>query len=177
MIIAKYFPSGRAQNVFAIDYEKLYRLGYRGLIFDVDNTLVHHGDPATSEVDDLFRRLHALGFQTVLVSNNNESRLADFTANIDTAYIADAGKPSPGCYLQALELMGVTKGEAIVIGDQIFTDICGANQAGLASILVHFIRLPGEWWIGKRRYLEKLIMLAYRLTPGSRGELGDIELK
>ena len=171
----QFFPYEYAQSVFAIDYEKLYRLGYRGLIFDVDNTLVHHGDPSNDEVEGLFRRLHARGFKTVLLSDNDVPRLEAFTANMDVPYVADAEKPSTAGYETALKVLGVDKGEAIVIGDQMFTDICGANASGLASILVHFIMLPGERRIGKRRYVEKALLALWRRSKRWHGRLGSIE--
>lgn len=54
--------------------------------------------------------------------------------------------------------MQLTRDRAVVIGDQIFTDILGANKAGIKSMLVKFIRLPEEKRIGKKRYLEKMIL-------------------
>lgn len=134
----KFYPYAYVDSVFVIDYEKLYALGYRGLIFDIDNTLVHHGDDSTPEVDALFLRLHSLGFKTVLLSNNSEERIKSFIKNIDTQYIEDAKKPETSGYLKAVKMMGLKKEEVIFIGDQLFTDILGANKCRLASILVKF---------------------------------------
>ena len=158
-MLEKFYPSVYAENVFSIDYEKLYRKGCRGIIFDIDNTLVHHGDNSNENVDNLFRRLHETGFRTVLLTDNDEERVKRFIRNIDTPYVCDAGKPDPKGYLKALEIMKIRKKQAVVIGDQIFTDILGANRAGIKSIMVKFIRLPEEKYIGKRRYLEKFILL------------------
>ena len=46
-MLEKYYPHEYAQTVFSIDYQKLYKKGFRGIIFDIDNTLVHHGDDST----------------------------------------------------------------------------------------------------------------------------------
>ena len=173
----QFYPYEYAASVFRIDYEKLYRLGYRGLIFDVDNTLVHHGDPSTDEVDALFRRLHGLGFKTVLLSDNDEERLRQFVANIDTPYVVDAEKPNPAGFEAALGKLGVPREAAIVIGDQMFTDIRGANGCGLASILVHFITLPGVTRIGKRRYVEKALLALWRRSERRYRRLGGIEIE
>ena len=67
----RYYPYARASSVFTIDYEKLYVKGFRGIIFDIDNTLVHHGDNSNPKVDSLFETLHEIGFTTVLLSNND----------------------------------------------------------------------------------------------------------
>lgn len=161
-LFEKYYPRGYAKSVFAIDYEKLYEKGCRAVIFDIDNTLVHHGDNSTPEVDELFVKIHAAGLKTVLLTNNDEERVLRFIKNIDTEYICDAEKPNPSGYIQAIEKLGVKRSQAVVIGDQLFTDILGANRSGIAGILVKFIKLPEEKRIGKRRYLEKLIMLFWR---------------
>lgn len=167
-MLKKFYPSVYAENVFSIDYEKLYSKGCRGIIFDIDNTLVHHGDNSNDNVDALFRRLHKIGFKTVLLTDNDEPRVKRFIRNIDSPYICDAGKPEPENFLKAVDIMHISKKQAVVIGDQIFTDILGANRAGLKSILVRFIRLPEEKYIGKKRYLEKFILLFDRRKKWNR---------
>ena len=161
-LLERYYPRGHADSVFMIDYTKLYKKGCRAVIFDIDNTLVHHGDDSTPEVDDLFVKIHAAGLKTLLLTNNDEERVLRFIRNIDTEYICDADKPDTSGYLKALEKLGVKRTQAVVIGDQLFTDILGANRSGIAGILVKFIKLPEEKRIGKRRYLEKLIMFFWR---------------
>ena len=100
-MIRELFPSETARSVFAIDYERLYRLGYRALLFDIDNTLVHHGDDSTPQVDALFEKINGIGFRTLMLSNNNEERILRFLKNIDADYIDEAGKPDPACYIEA----------------------------------------------------------------------------
>lgn len=86
-LISRYFPYEYVEDVFSIDYKRLYEKGYRGLVFDIDNTLVPHGADSTKEVDDLFVRIHETGLKTLLLSNNSEARIKRFLANIDTLYI------------------------------------------------------------------------------------------
>ena len=74
-----FYPCEYVESVFTIDYEKLYNKGYRGLIFDIDNTLVPHGNDSKKES----RRTVFLGciiwdFQTLLLSNNDEERVKRF---------------------------------------------------------------------------------------------------
>ena len=156
-----FYPWEYAPSVFAIDYERLYEYGLRGLIFDVDNTLVHHNDDSTPEVDELFRRLYRIGFKTVLLSDNEKSRMERFVKNIDTPYICDADKPSPEGYKKALAVLKMKKAKTVCIGDQMFVDIIGANRLAIPNILVHYITVPGETKIGKKRYIEKLILKIY----------------
>lgn len=172
-MLKQYYPGGYAESVFAIDFQKLYDRGYRGLLFDVDNTLVHHGDDSNAQVDAFFEKLHAMGFKTILLSNNSARRLERFKKNIDTHYIPEAGKPAPDSYLKALQMLEVSQKEALCIGDQLFTDVLGANRAGIDSILVHYIQIDPKAKIGIRRHVEKLILGFYRHSK-SYQRLGDI---
>lgn len=158
------FPSAYAKSVFQIDYKKLYELGFRGIIFDIDNTLVHHGDDATEEIEDLFGRIHELGFRTVLLSDNSEERVMRFVRNLDVPYVSDANKPDPYGYHKALKLLGTGKAETIAIGDQMFVDIRGANSFGIPSILVNYVKEPGVHWPGFRRIPEKILLSAFRIS-------------
>ena len=157
-MLKRFYPYAHTDSVFSIDYDKLYDKGFRGILFDIDNTLVHHGDNSNEQVDALFRQIHSAGLKTLLLSNNTEERILRFLKNIDSLYIPDADKPNPDCYLKALQMLGLKKEETVVIGDQLFTDIYGANRCGIPSILVDFIRQPGVSKIGKKRQLERLIL-------------------
>ena len=169
-----FYPHEYVESVFSIDYNKLYIKGYKGIIFDIDNTLVHHGDDSTKEIDDLFQSLHKIGFKTLLLSNNNEKRVKRFLQNIESLYICDADKPNTTNYIKAVEMMNIKKEDAIYIGDQIFTDILGANKSGIPNILVKFIRLENETKIGKRRKLENVILKFYKRNKKYQNRIGDI---
>ncbi len=173
-MLKKLYPYEYVESVFTIDYQKLYNKGYQGLIFDIDNTLVHHGDNSNKEIDNLFKTIQNIGFQTVLLSNNDDKRVKRFIKNIDTKYICDANKPKKENYLKAVELMNIPKDQAIFIGDQIFTDILGANRSKIACILVKYIRLKEETNIGKRRKLENIILNFYNKNKKVQHRLGDI---
>lgn len=173
-MLKQYFPYEYAESVFTIDYRKLLEMGFEAVIFDIDNTLVHHGDSSTPKVDALFAGIQKMGLKTILLSNNNEERVQMFIENIDTLYVHLANKPDTAGYLKALELLGVEKEKVVMVGDQVFTDILGANRCGIASILVKFIRLPGKIKLGKRRRIEQLILKCYALHKPSQNRLGGI---
>lgn len=173
-MLKDYYPYEYEQSVFSIDYQKLYNKGFRGIIFDIDNTLVHHGDDSTPEIDNLFLELQKTGFKTLLLSNNDEKRVRRFIKNIDTPYICDSDKPAPENYLKAVQMLNLKKKETVVIGDQIFTDILGANRSGLASILVKFIKTENEIWIGKQRYLEYALLWIWKHSKRYCQRLGNI---
>ncbi|MBQ4065370.1 MAG: YqeG family HAD IIIA-type phosphatase [Clostridia bacterium] len=172
----KYYPSQYINSVFDIDFQKLYDMGYRGILFDVDNTLVHHGEDSNERVDRLIDSVRKIGFKVILLSDNSRARLERFVQNTNCPFIEEAGKPDPTNYLRAVKELGISKPEAICIGDQIFTDICGANRSCIDSILVHFVQVKEKEWIGLRRYLEKLILTFYRFSK-QYNRLGNIERK
>ena len=77
-MIQQFYPDEWLDSAYVIDYEKLYKEGYRGLIFDIDNTLVPHGAPADERAIALFKRLKEIGFSCCLLSNNKEPRVKMF---------------------------------------------------------------------------------------------------
>lgn len=168
------FPNEYVNSVFSIDYKKLFQKGYKGIIFDLDMTLVPHGADSTKEIDELFQTIHSEGLKTILLTNNSEERVKRFIKNIDTLYLCDAQKPNAEGYLKAINLMEIQKDEAVFIGDQIFIDIYGANKCGIANILVHYVTAEEETNIGIRRNLEKIILKLYRLCGNYQYRLGDV---
>ena len=168
------FPFEYVDSVFSIDYKKLLLKGYKGIIFDVDMTLVPHGADSTKEIDELFETIHRMGLKTILLTNNSEERVKRFIKNIDTLYLCDAQKPDPEWYLKAVEMLEIQKNETVFIGDQIFVDIYGANKCGIANILVKYLTAEVETKIGIRRNLEKIILALYKITKIYQHRLGDI---
>lgn len=170
----KFYPYEYADSIFSIDFNELYKKGYRGIIFDIDNTLVPHGEDSTEEIDEFFKNIQKMGFKTLLLSNNGEQRIKRFLKNIDSLYIDNAQKPKKINYLKALKILNLEKSEVVFIGDQIFTDILGANKSGIASILVKFIHKENETNFGKRRALEKIILKFYVKNKKVQNRLGNV---
>lgn len=162
MLLQAFYPKEYEDSTYGIDFEELYRRGYRGILFDVDNTLVPHGAPATEQSVELFRRLHGLGFATCLISNNKEPRVRPFADAMETPFVYKADKPSRKGYLEGMEKMGTRLENTLFIGDQLFTDVWGANRAGMYSILVKPMDPYEEIQIVLKRYLEKIVLFFYR---------------
>ena len=156
-----FFPDQYVASTYVIDFEKLYEEGVRGLIFDIDNTLVPHGAPADGRAIALFKRLKDIGFKCCLISNNQEPRVAMFNEPIQVDYVYDAHKPSTKNYKKAMEIMHTDTTNTIFIGDQLFTDVWGAKRAGIRNILVKPIHPKEEIQIVLKRYLEKIVLHFY----------------
>ena len=155
------YPDTFYKNAFKVDYESFYDRGYRGIIFDIDNTLVPHDAPADSKAALLVKRLKRRGFKVEIVSNNEEPRVKSFAAGVGSGYVYKAGKPGSRGYLTAVRKMGLKREKVLVIGDQLFTDIWGANRSGLHSILVGRISAKEPPHIHLKRALEFPVKLVY----------------
>lgn len=157
-----FFPDRYVASAYVIDYENLYKEGFKGLIFDIDNTLVPHGAPADKRAVELFERLKRIGFKCCLISNNQEPRVKMFNERIQVDYVYNAHKPSVKNYKKAMEIMGTGTGDTLFIGDQLFTDVWGAKRAGIQNILVKPIHPKEEVQIVLKRYLERIVLYFYR---------------
>lgn len=158
-----FYPGEYLDSTYCIDFNKLYQDGYRGVIFDIDNTLVPHGAPADERAIALFKHLKELGFSCMLLSNNKEPRVKSFNDAVGVNYTYKAGKPKPSGYRKAMERMGTNQDNTIFVGDQIFTDVMGANLAGIRTILVKPIHPKEEIQIVLKRFLEKPIIGCFLL--------------
>lgn len=157
-----FYPDEYLDSTYDIDFEEKYRQGYRGIIFDIDNTLVPHGLPADERAITLFKRLKKTGYKVTMLSNNKEPRVKMFCDAVEAPYIYKAGKPNPRKYREAMKNMGTDVQDTLFVGDQIFTDVWGANRAGIYSILVKPIHPKEEIQIVLKRYLEKIVLIGYQ---------------
>ena len=162
-MLKQFYPKEDWKSAYETkEYERLYAAGYRGIIFDIDNTMVEHGAPVNEKAIFLIRKLKKIGFQVCFVSNNKEPRVKSFSTPLGAEYIYKAGKPGAEGYEAAMKKMGVTKEQTVSVGDQIFTDMWGANRAGIHSVLVAPIGKKEEIQIVLKRYLEKIVLHFYR---------------
>lgn len=161
MLFETFYPDERMNSTYDIDFEKLYEEGYRGLIFDIDNTLVPHGAPADDRAKALFARLKEIGFDCCLLSNNQIGRVKMFNDDVHVHFIENAHKPSTKNYQKAMKLMHTDLTSTMFIGDQLFTDVYGAKRCGMANILVNPIHPKEEIQIVFKRKLEKIVLYFY----------------
>lgn len=154
-----------------VPFETYYEQGYRGIIFDIDNTLVPHDAPADEKAIQFIQFLKGMGYHICLLSNNDKERVASFNEPLQVRYIYKAGKPLSKGYGKALEVLGTDVSNTLFVGDQIFTDIWGARRVGLFSILLDPINPKEEIQIILKRIPEKYIKWNYRRKHNlKRGE-------
>lgn len=165
----RFYPDTIQESTYDIDFKALQQQGIKGVLFDIDNTLVEHGADATPRAIALFDELKKMGMKSCLISNNKEERVLRFNKEIGTKYIYDAHKPFGKNYKKAMELMGTDLSNTIFVGDQLFTDVFGAKRIGMRNILVRPIDPKEEIQIVLKRYLENVVLYFYR-RKGKRSE-------
>jgi HAD superfamily phosphatase (TIGR01668 family) len=162
MLLQRFYPKRIADSAYTIDYEKLYREGYRGILFDIDNTLVEHDADASDRAVKLLLRLKKTGFKICLISNNKKERVVRFNSQLRLNYIYDAHKPSRKSYIKAMKIMVTGIKNTVFVGDQLFTDVYGANRIGMMTYLVKPIHPKEEIQIVLKRKLERIVLYYYR---------------
>lgn len=156
-----FYPGKRIDSAYSINYDELYARGCRCLIFDIDNTLVCHGAPQNEKSLPFLKSLKDKGFKIVFLSNNKEPRVKSFNDPLGAEYIYKAHKPLPRNYINAYLKVGETLESTVFIGDQLFTDVWGANKAGIYSILTKPIDKHEEIQIVLKRIGERIILFFY----------------
>lgn len=160
--MALFFPTTSATRACHITAKRLGRMGVKGLILDIDNTLTSHDAPEPEKaILDWLEQMKRDGIRLILLSNNHPPRVQPFADRLGLAFEADGKKPLPAGYRRAAAAMGLSVKECAVVGDQIFTDILGANLAGMPSILVTPIDYDEPVQIRFKRVLEKPILWCY----------------
>ena len=167
----RFMPDGIFDDIYAVTPEYLSSLGIRGLILDIDNTLVTYDDPVPTErVAGWLDAMHDAGIQTAFVSNNHRERVEEFCRGLGCFWLSDAGKPSRKGLFAAMEHMGTDASSTAAVGDQVFTDVWAAKRCGMRSYLVPPIKDKRTLFFRFKRLLERPILREYhRKNKGNKG--------
>ncbi|MWC27554.1 YqeG family HAD IIIA-type phosphatase [Paenibacillus sp. MMS18-CY102] len=157
-------PNLRLNSVYDLDIEALARQGIKGIITDLDNTLVGAKEPlATPRLIEWLNKLQERGFKVVIVSNNNETRVSRFANPLGIPYIHAARKPANRAFHRAFELLGLSPGQVVIMGDQMLTDVLGGNRLGVYTILVPPISPRDEGIMTRvNRFIERIALTRLR---------------
>ncbi len=147
------------RRITDINIEFLKNNNIETLLLDVDNTLsTHHGTVIVDGLTEWLNKMQENGIMLVVVSNSKRWRIEPFAEKIGLPFVSLACKPLPNGYRKAVRMMKADKKTTAIIGDQIFTDVFGANLYGIRSLLVRPIKLEDGWSFKVRRYFEKKIL-------------------
>ena len=155
-------PDFYFDSIFQVPYEDLYNQGVRGLIYDIDNTLVTHDDKYPPDrIISFVSDLQSTGFQVGLLSNNNARRLAAFNESMRLPGASMAAKPFTKALKRMMAKMEVDPHETAIIGDQLFADVWCGKRAGIITVLVKPISEKEVITVRLKRGLERRILKRY----------------
>jgi uncharacterized protein len=163
MMLKKFLPNEHVKSIFEIDPIQLKEKGIKGIITDLDNTLVEWDRPlATPELTEWFKKVKDAGIDVVIVSNNKEKRVKTFAEPLGIPFIYKARKPIGKAFHLALKKMNIKIEEAVVVGDQLLTDIFGGNLSGFYTILVVPVAQTDGFFTRFNRKIERRILNWFR---------------
>lgn len=162
-------PRSHVASIFDVDLEALRRRRIRGLILDLDNTLLPYGSrEVPAAVLQWVKDVRAAGFQTALVTNNRSRRVRAVASAMEIPVAQGRFKPSRSMLRQAMAIMGTSAGETALLGDQLFTDILAGNRLGLYTILVTPIAVHEFPATRLVRMLERFLLKLLHVPPARR---------
>jgi HAD superfamily phosphatase (TIGR01668 family) len=155
-------PTVMCDRVTEINPQLLQELGVKALLLDVDNTITSY--VSKEPLDGSVRWAHELqklGYTVYIVSNNYRDRVSAISKKFGLPFVSFALKPFPVGFAKARRTIGVGKDECLVVGDQVFTDILGANLGGMKSVLLTPIETEKSTSFKIRRYFESKLRPKY----------------
>jgi uncharacterized protein len=162
-VLKIFLPDEHVKSILDIHPEDLKKRGIKGIITDLDNTLVEWDRPnATPELIKWFEQIKKHNILVTIVSNNNEIRVKEFADPLQIPFIFQARKPLVRAFNKALSQMDIKKEEAVVIGDQLLTDVLGGNRSGFHTILVVPVAQTDGFITKFNRFAERRIMNWFR---------------
>ena len=152
-------PTYVFNDITGITPKFLKRKHIKGIVLDIDNTLTTHNNPVPPQSSmDWLARVKKAGIKLIIVSNNKPPRVEPFAQLLDLEYVANGRKPLTYGINEAVRRMGFEKCYIAAIGDQIFTDIMGANLAGIRSCFVYPLEPETSFPFRFKRTIEKPLL-------------------
>ena len=159
------YPNEYKDSVKDIDIEFLKRNNIKALILDVDNTLIDFYRNIPKGVAKWCEDLKNQGIKFCIVSNTNKKDKVEMVANeLKIPYFYFAKKPFKCGLKKAIKLLDEKNENIAAVGDQIFTDVLGANRLKMFSILVKPIEEKDLLVTKIKRPLENLVINKYLKT-------------
>lgn len=158
-------PTYTIDTIYHLDSKQLQKMGIKAVFSDLDNTLLAWNRKETSaEMDALNKRLKKSGITLVVISNNTAERVGKVLDPYNISFIARSKKPLPVGINKALKHFDLQKKQAIMVGDQLITDMQAANLAGVPSVLVQPLIPSDKWNTRINRFFEKIIFFFLNLN-------------
>lgn len=150
-------------NIFKINLNDLKKQGVKGILFDIDNTLVAYSTPQPDdEIVNWISKIQEDGFKVGLLSNANKKRVEIFNKKLGVYSLSKSRKPFKSGFIKIAKEMDLKPCEIAMVGDQLFTDIYGGNRFGAYTIMVNPVDAFEPSFIRFKRIIEKPILLRFK---------------
>lgn len=158
-------PTWMVESIYQITPKQLEKNNIKAVLTDLDNTLIAWDNPEATEESILWiERMKEAGIPVVIMSNNSGDRVSKVAEFLSVDYIPRSMKPSRRGFRQALTRLDLSKEEVLMVGDQVLTDVLGANRYGVQSVLVQPLLDSDAWNTKFNRFLELRVMRLLRKT-------------
>lgn len=153
-----FYPKGYFNKISDIPLTYLKQNCIKGLILDVDNTLIDYYKNMPQEIAQWIIQTKEEGIKMCILSNsNNQEKIKQVAEKLELEYSYFAMKPFKKGFKKAQKILDLPNTEIAVIGDQIFTDVIGANRMGMYSILVNPIQEKDIFLTSIKRPVENYV--------------------
>jgi HAD superfamily phosphatase (TIGR01668 family) len=161
-VFERFYPDKMAENVFELSEKFFKDRNIKGVVFDIDNTLVTHDTPVPPrDILDYLDILQKNGIKFAVVSNNHKERVDLFCRELGCPYIARAWKPFKKNLLKIKNALSLPEEEICLVGDQLFTDIYGGKRMGFRTVLVTAVGKSETKFVAFKRFFEQLVISEY----------------
>ena len=158
-MLKPFTPNLIVSAVRDIPLDDLAQRGIRGLLFDLDNTLLaHRRDQFDPEVVNWLRQARDAGFGVCVVSNGKPGRTLALAERLAVPAVCQSRKPRRGGLRRALDMLRLKPTDVAMVGDQLFTDIWAGNRLGVYTILVEPYDADEPWVVRVKRPLERIVL-------------------
>lgn len=152
-------PKLYIKNIYDLDMKYLKQKNIKSILIDLDNTLLPWDSfTVETQLTNWIKRCKDEGFSLCIISNNRSKRILRCAQELEIPAVTRAFKPRKKAFKKGLVMLGAKPENTAVIGDQIFTDILGANRMGMFSILVEPIGVEELWWTKIIRRIERILL-------------------
>lgn len=162
-----FYPTYTFDKVENIPYDLLKELGIKLILLDMDNTLIDNRGNYSKDLKKWIKYIKSKGIKTYILSNSiSETRVKKIAKELGMKYYYKASKPRLKGYHHIINETKIDKENILMIGDQMFTDICGGNRFGIKTVLVKPINKKEIIISRIKRPIEKMILKHYDKKKG-----------
>lgn len=152
-------PDVYSKSIFDVNYKKLKEKGIKCILLDLDNTIAPVNiEKPDNKMKKFLYELKEKGFHLIIMSNSPKKRIEPFKNELELDAAAFSMKPRKAKYQKILKTFGYKPEEVAAIGDQLLTDVLGANRMQITSILVNPMSKKDGISTNLNRIIERMII-------------------